>query len=129
MTKDLQALAIHSQESEQAVLGCILIDENVYDIVKDFIPESDVFYNLKNKQIWETMSELRKERIPVDAVNVCSKVKGEAIARALIVSSKLCFSRALQFIINPLFSKRDLRSLKINSKSVNFNSSCLSSRS
>ena len=47
MTKDLQALAIHSQESEQAVLGCILIDENVYDIVKDFIPESDVFYNLK----------------------------------------------------------------------------------
>tara|TARA_R100000900_G_scaffold31438_2_gene25416 strand:+ start:966 stop:2306 length:1341 start_codon:yes stop_codon:yes gene_type:complete len=78
MTKDLQALAIHSQESEQAVLGCILIDENVYDIVKDFIPESDVFYNLKNKQIWETMSELRKERIPVDAVNVCSKVKGEA---------------------------------------------------
>ena len=78
MTKELQALAIPSLESAQAVLGCILIDENVYDIVKDFIPESDVFYNLKNKQIWETMSELRKERIPVDAVNVCSKVKGEA---------------------------------------------------
>ena len=78
MTKDLQALAIHSQESEQAVLGCILIDENVYDLVKDFIPESDVFYNLKNKKIWETMYELRKERIPVDAVNVCAKIKGEA---------------------------------------------------
>ena len=48
-----------------------------------------------------------------------SIVKGEAIARALIVSSKLCFSKAFQFIINPLFSNKDLRSLKISSKSEN----------
>jgi replicative DNA helicase len=73
-----ESLSIHNIETEQAVLGCILIDENVYDLVKDFIPESDVFYNIKNKQIWETMSDLRKENIPVDAVNVCSKIKGEA---------------------------------------------------
>jgi replicative DNA helicase len=73
-----ESLSIHNIETEQAVLGCILLDENVYDIVKDFIPESDVFYNIKNKQIWETMSELRKENIPVDTVNVCSKIKGEA---------------------------------------------------
>ena len=73
-----ESLSIHNIETEQAVLGCILIDENVYDLVKDFIPESDVFYNMKNKQIWETMSDLRKENIPVDAVNVCSKIKGEA---------------------------------------------------
>ena len=73
-----ESLSIHNIETEQAVLGCILLDENVYDIVKDFIPESDVFYNIKNKQIWETMSDLRKENIPVDTVNVCSKIKGEA---------------------------------------------------
>ena len=47
-----ESLSIHNIETEQAVLGCILLDENVYDIVKDFIPESDVFYNIKNKQIW-----------------------------------------------------------------------------
>ena len=73
-----ESLSIHNIETEQAVLGCILLDENVYDIVKDFIPESDVFYNIRNKQIWETMSDLRKENIPVDTVNVCSKIKGEA---------------------------------------------------
>src|SRR5210317_1627749 len=32
-----------------------------------------------------------------------SKLNGEAIARALIVSSKLCFSNAFQLIINLLF--------------------------
>mgnify|MGYP001340438091 CR=1 FL=1 len=47
-------------------------------------------------------------------------VNGEAIANAFIVSSKLCFSNAFQLIINPLFSKRDFKSLKINSKSENF---------
>ena len=73
-----ESLSIHNLETEKAVLGCILIDENVYDLVKDFIPESDVFYNTKNKEIWETMSKLRKENIPVDTVNVASKMKGEA---------------------------------------------------
>src|SRR5210317_2290346 len=49
-----------------------------------------------------------------------SKLNGEAIARALIVSSKLCFSNAFQLIINPLFSNNFFKSLNINSKSENF---------
>ena len=53
----------------------------------------------------------------------------EAIAKAFIVSSKLCFSKAFQLIIKPLFSNNDLRSLKINSKSENFISSFLFSKS
>ena len=56
-----------------------------------------------------------------------SNVKGDAIAKALIISSKLCFSRPFQLIMNPLFSKTDFRSLKINSKSENLNSSFFSS--
>jgi replicative DNA helicase len=30
-----RALAIHSEESEQAVIGAILVDENCFDIVRD----------------------------------------------------------------------------------------------
>ena len=47
-----------------------------------------------------------------------SKEKGEAIAKALIVSSRLCFSKAFQFITKPLFSNKDFRSLKINLRSL-----------
>ena len=54
-----------------------------------------------------------------------SKVNGEAIAKALIVSSKLCFSSSFQLIINPLFSNKDFKSLKINSRSENLSSSFL----
>ena len=65
--------------------------------------------------------------------NVCVELliseKGEAIANALIVSSKLCFSKAFQFIIKPLFSNKVFKFLKISSKSENFKSSLLSSKS
>ena len=68
------ALSIHSAESEQAVLGAILLDEACYDLVKDFIPEPDVFYQEKNKKIWEAIIELKSENIPVDIVNISSKI-------------------------------------------------------
>ena len=58
-----------------------------------------------------------------------SKVNGEAIAKALIISLKLCFSKAFQLIINPFFSNRSYKSLKINSRSENFKFSFFSSKS
>jgi len=71
-----QALSIHSPESEQALLGCILVDESCFDIVKDWIPEKDVFYELQHQEIWECIISLKKENIPVDFVNVSSKLDG-----------------------------------------------------
>ena len=58
-----------------------------------------------------------------------SKENGDAIAKAFIVSSSLCFSSAFQLIINPLFSNNDFKSLNINSRSENFNSSFSLSKS
>ena len=52
-------------------------------------------------------------------------MKGEAIANAFIVSSKLCFSNPFQLITKPLFSKRFFKSLKINLKSENLRFSFL----
>ena len=46
-----------------------------------------------------------------------SSENGDAIANALIVSSKLCFSRAFQLIIKPFLSNNALRSLNMSSKS------------
>jgi len=70
------ALSIHSAESEQAVLGAVLLDQSCYDLVKDFIPETEVFYDSKNQKIWETVIDLKSENIPIDIVNVSSKLNG-----------------------------------------------------
>ena len=69
-----KALAIHSSESEKAVLGSILLDETCFELVKDFIPEKDVFYELKNQSVWEVICKLKKENIPVDLINVSTKL-------------------------------------------------------
>jgi replicative DNA helicase len=74
MMLEQRALSIHSSESEQAVLGSVLLDESCYELVKDFIPESEVFYELKNQQIWNAICELKSENIPVDMINVSAKI-------------------------------------------------------
>ena len=58
-----------------------------------------------------------------------SSEKGDAIDSALIVSFRLCFSNAFQLIIKPLFSNKDFKSLKINSRSEKFSFSFSSFKS
>ena len=49
---EVKALSIHSKESEQAVIGAVLVDENCFEIVKDWIPEKEFFYSIKHQNIW-----------------------------------------------------------------------------
>ena len=72
----MQGLNIFNDESERAVLGCILQDEKCYDVVKDYIIEKDAFYVDKHQEIWETIVSLKSENIPIDLVNVSAKIKG-----------------------------------------------------
>ena len=72
----MQGLNIFNDESERAVLGCVLQDEDCYDIVKDYIIEKDAFYVEKHQEIWEAIVNLKSENIPVDLVNVSTKIKG-----------------------------------------------------
>ncbi len=53
-------LAIHSPETEKALLGQILVDNDVIDKVGGFIPEPDVFYSDVNRQVWEAMTSMRR---------------------------------------------------------------------
>ena len=71
-----EALMIHSKEAEQAVIGSVLIDEKGYELIKDWIPEKEVFYELRHQKIWEIIIALKRENIPVDFVNVSAKIDG-----------------------------------------------------
>ncbi len=72
----MQGLGIFSEDAERAVLGSVIQEEKCFDVVKEYILESDAFYIEKNKKIWETIVELKSENIPVDTVNISSKLKG-----------------------------------------------------
>jgi len=67
---------IFSEESERAVIGSVLLKEECFDVVKDYIQEKEAFYVEKHEKIWQAILELKSENIPVDIVNVSSKIKG-----------------------------------------------------
>ena len=65
----------HSIEAEQAVLGCVLIDENEAQInILDQLKEND-FYSGAHRTIFNAMYQLYRENKPVDFITLTSKLE------------------------------------------------------
>lgn len=67
----------HSPESEQAVLGCILLDPNsslpiCIEKMKDGDQE---FYDLRHQTIYRIIIELYEDGIPIDVINLQERLK------------------------------------------------------
>ena len=72
----MQGLGLFNEDSEKAVLGSVLQDEKCFDVVKGYIIDKDAFYMEKHQTIWKAMVDLKSENIPIDVINISSKVKG-----------------------------------------------------
>lgn len=66
----------HSKESEEAVLGSILIDgSSIFEKCNAWIRDSDAFYSPKNKIVWEIISEMHRSGETIDIITVGDKIK------------------------------------------------------
>jgi len=69
-------LAPSSQDAEEALLGCIIEGgEREQEVAMAWIRDNDAFYNTDNRIIWESMAELYKDKVDIDFVTLCNKVK------------------------------------------------------
>lgn len=59
----------HSREAEEAVVGAVLINPEVYYDIAQFLAADD-FYLHRNKWIWETFVRLHESRTPIDLLTV-----------------------------------------------------------
>jgi len=82
----------HSREAEEAVVGAVLINPEVYYDIAQFLTAED-FYIHRNQWIWQAYERLNEKRIPVDLltlseemekVNQLVKVGGSAYLTSLI---------------------------------------------
>lgn len=64
----------YSRESEEAVLGAILINPEAYYDVAQFLKPED-FYLHRNKWIWEAMVNLFEQRIPLDMLTITEELE------------------------------------------------------
>src|SRR5512132_1102294 len=82
----------HSREAEEAVVGAVFINPEVYYDVAQFLTADD-FYIHRNKWIWEAFTSLHEQRIPIDPLTVqdelerrgqLSEIGGPAYVTSLI---------------------------------------------
>jgi replicative DNA helicase len=59
----------HSREAEEAVVGAVLINPEVYYDVAQFL-QADDFYIHRNRWIWEAFTRLHEQRVPIDLLTV-----------------------------------------------------------
>ena len=63
----------HSEEAEKALLGCMLIDENVPMELISLVRPSDFYYRA-NKLVYEAMSAIWNDNRPIDLVTVTQEL-------------------------------------------------------
>lgn len=68
----------HNREAEEAVVGAVLINPEVYYDVSQFL-QADDFYIHRHKWIWEAFTSLHEQRIPIDLLTLSEELerKGE----------------------------------------------------
>ena len=64
----------HSLESEQSILGGLMLDSNAFELVSDVLSSED-FYRREHQIIYETIGRLALAGKPVDAVTVFSELQ------------------------------------------------------
>ena len=67
----LQPCAI---ESEQALLGCMLLDNEQIDKVVHYLPHDNVFYLKQHMIIWQVIQKLRSEGKDIDLITLTSEI-------------------------------------------------------
>ena len=63
----------HSREAEEAVVGAVLINPEVYYDVAQFLQPDD-FYIHRHKWIWEAFTRLHEQRTPVDMLTLSEEL-------------------------------------------------------
>ena len=66
-------LVPHSREAEEAVIGAVLINPEVYYDVAQFL-DADDFYIHRNKWVWEAFIRLHEQRVPVDLLTLSEEL-------------------------------------------------------
>jgi len=64
----------HSREAEEAVVGAVMIDPEVYYDLAQFLQAED-FYIVRHRWIWESFNRLHEQRIPLDFLTVTSDLE------------------------------------------------------
>ena len=65
----MEAAQPYNREAEEAVLGAVLVNPEVYYDVSQILHPED-FYIVRNRWVWEVFVDLHERRVPIDYLTV-----------------------------------------------------------
>ena len=73
----LDRLPPHSLEAEQGVLGCVMLNpnENMGTCIEKFKSGSEVFYDLRHRELYELIAELYDKKQPIDIFTLSQSLR------------------------------------------------------
>ena len=70
----MELILPYDYNTEDAVLGTIIMYPETYDEVASYLSDSDVFYQSKSKALWDKLSLMIKNREKIDLITVCGVI-------------------------------------------------------
>jgi replicative DNA helicase len=67
-------LTPHNREAEEAVLGSVLVNTEIYYDVAHFLSADDFFLH-RNRWVWEAFTSLQEQRLPIDLLTVAEELE------------------------------------------------------
>src|SRR4030067_3410007 len=64
----------HQREAEEAVLGSVLLNAEVYYEIAHLLTPEDFFLH-RNRWIWEAFTSLQEQRLPIDILTVSEELE------------------------------------------------------
>lgn len=77
----LDRLPPHSLEAEKGVLSCVLQspNESIPDCIQSFRGKSDVFYDLRHKEIYDRLVTMYDAKEPIDIITIQQRLRNENV--------------------------------------------------
>ena len=64
----------HSVETEEAVLGCLILDSKVFDDVSAYVNTPEVFYISKHQLLFKKITKMIRANELVDSTTICASL-------------------------------------------------------
>jgi hypothetical protein len=114
----MDRLPPHSPEAERGVIGCIINDPTLIDTCHERFGYRQVFYELRHRDIYNTLASLRSAKKPIDTTTIPGELRSAGkldavggLAYILECSDSVPSSTALPYYLDELVTKADLREL------------------
>ena len=110
--------------AEDAVLGSIITNADVYDSVASYLSDEEVFYQQCARGLWQKIKQMKRNRDVVDTMTVCMAITKEDIDNGLSkdyvlsCTSETCLAGMTELYASKIYEKFLLRKVIVEADKI-----------